>query len=117
MNDGRGLLLHYQPQVDRDGRLIGAEALVRWQHPQRGLIPPAEFIPLAESTELIFPLGRWILREACRQLVAWQEHPLLGSLPLAVNVSARQLHARISPTKCWPSWPKAAPNPGAWSWN
>lgn len=92
LNDGRGLLLHYQPQVDRDGRLIGAEALVRWQHPQRGLIPPAEFIPLAESTELIFPLGRWILHEACRQLVAWQGHPLLGSLPLAVNVSARQLH-------------------------
>ena len=90
--DQHGLLLHYQPQVDRHGQLIGAEALVRWQHPQRGLIPPGEFIPLAESTELILPLGRWILREACRQLVAWQDHPVLGSLPLAVNVSARQLH-------------------------
>ena len=92
LNDGQGLLLHYQPQVDRHGRLIGAEALVRWQHPQRGLIPPGEFIPLAESTDLIFPLGRWILREACRQLVAWAGHPQLGRLPLAVNVSARQLH-------------------------
>lgn len=91
-DDGCGLLLHYQPQVDHQGCLIGAEALVRWQHPQRGLIPPGEFIPLAESTELIFPLGRWILREACRQLVIWREHPVLGQLPLAVNVSARQLH-------------------------
>lgn len=92
LSEQRGLLLHYQPQVDQRGRLIGAEALVRWQHPQRGLIPPGEFIPLAESTDLIFPLGRWILREACRQLVSWQDHPVLGQLTLAVNVSARQLH-------------------------
>ncbi|MDG1583090.1 EAL domain-containing protein [Pseudomonas sp. GOM6] len=90
--DGKGLLLHYQPQVDPHGTLIGAEALVRWQHPERGLIPPGDFIPLAESTDLIFPLGRWILQEACRQLVAWRDDPLLGSIPLAVNVSARQLH-------------------------
>ena len=92
LSTGEGLLLHYQPQVDQHGRLIGAEALVRWQHPERGLIPPGDFIPLAESTDLIFPLGHWILQEACRQLVVWQTHPLLGQLPLAVNVSARQLH-------------------------
>jgi EAL domain-containing protein (putative c-di-GMP-specific phosphodiesterase class I) len=90
--EGRELLLHYQPQVDSQGRLIGAEALVRWQHPERGLVPPGEFIALAESTELILPLGRWILREACNQQVAWQGHPQLAQLPVAVNVSARQLH-------------------------
>jgi diguanylate cyclase (GGDEF)-like protein/PAS domain S-box-containing protein len=85
-------LLHYQPQVDQQGHLIGAEALVRWQHPQHGLIPPGEFIPLAESTDLILPLGRWILQEACEQLVAWSQDDELAELPLAVNVSARQLH-------------------------
>ncbi|MWV11346.1 EAL domain-containing protein [Pseudomonas sp. R-28-1W-6] len=85
-------LLHYQPQVDQQGHLIGAEALVRWQHPQHGLIPPGEFIPLAESTDLILPLGRWILQAACEQLVAWSQDDELAELPLAVNVSARQLH-------------------------
>ena len=90
--DGSGLLLHYQPQIDRHGRLIGAEALVRWQHAERGLIPPGNFIPLAESTDLIFPLGRWILEEACHQLAAWASHPQLAQIALAVNVSARQLH-------------------------
>lgn len=85
-------LLHYQPQVDQHGQLIGAEALVRWQHPQHGLIPPGEFIPVAESTDLILPLGRWILQAACHQLVAWSNDPALAELPLAVNVSARQLH-------------------------
>ncbi|MWV17108.1 EAL domain-containing protein [Pseudomonas sp. L-22-4S-12] len=88
----RHFLLHYQPQVDHLGRLIGAEALVRWQHPQHGLIPPGEFIPLAESTDLILPLGRWILQAACEQLVAWSHDAELAELPLAVNVSARQLH-------------------------
>ena len=88
----RDFILHYQPQVDAQGQLIGAEALVRWQHPTRGLVPPGEFIPLAESTGLILPLGRLILHIACQQLVAWAAHPQLAQLTLAVNVSARQFH-------------------------
>lgn len=88
----RHFILHYQPQVDAQGQLVGAEALVRWQHPTRGLVPPGEFIPLAESTGLILPLGRWILYSACQQLVAWAAHPHLAQLTLAVNVSARQFH-------------------------
>jgi diguanylate cyclase (GGDEF)-like protein/PAS domain S-box-containing protein len=90
----RHFVLYYQPQVDHRGQLLGAEALVRWQHPSRGLVAPAEFIPLAESTGLILPLGRWILHSACRQLVAWAARPELGPLNLAVNVSARQFHHR-----------------------
>lgn len=88
----RDFILHYQPQVDVNGQLVGAEALVRWQHPTRGLVPPDEFIPLAESTGLILPLGRLILHSACLQLVAWAAHPQLAQLTLAVNVSARQFH-------------------------
>ena len=83
-------LLHYQPQVDLDGRLTGAEALLRWQHPERGLLAPAEFIPLAEDTGLILPLGLWVLESACRQLAAWSVGPESHRLNLAVNVSARQ---------------------------
>ncbi|MFZ3154019.1 EAL domain-containing protein [Pseudomonas sp.] len=88
----RHFILHYQPQVDAQGRLVGAEALVRWRHPTRGLVPPGEFIPLAESTGLILSLGRWILYSACQQLVAWAAHPHLAQLTLAVNVSAKQFH-------------------------
>ena len=88
----RDFILHYQAQVDAQGQLIGAEALVRWQHPTRGLVPPGEFIPLAESSGLILPLGRWILHAACQQLVAWAADPHLAHLTLAVNVSARQFH-------------------------
>ncbi|MBS0506788.1 MAG: EAL domain-containing protein [Proteobacteria bacterium] len=87
------LLLHYQPQVAlRDGsfRTIGAEALVRWQHPGRGLLGPGLFIPLAEETGLIAPLGQWVLQAACKQLGAWQRQPALAQLSLAVNVSAAQ---------------------------
>jgi diguanylate cyclase (GGDEF)-like protein/PAS domain S-box-containing protein len=83
-------ILHYQVQVDRDGRLTGAEALVRWQHPQIGLVPPGEFIPLAEDTGLILPLGHWVLETACAQLLAWADQPRLAHLTLAVNLSARQ---------------------------
>ncbi|HBX56396.1 MAG TPA: diguanylate cyclase [Pseudomonas sp.] len=90
----RHFILHYQPQVDRHGRLLGAEALIRWQHPSRGLVAPADFIPLAESTGLILPLGRWVLHSACHQLVAWSTHPELAQLTLAINVSARQFHHR-----------------------
>ena len=86
------LLLHYQPQVDEQGELLGAEALVRWQHPQRGLVPPGEFIPLAESTGLILPMGRWILHTACQQLASWANDPQRAELTVAINVSARQFH-------------------------
>src|SRR6185436_9634070 len=84
------LKLHYQPQVELNTqRVIGSEALARWQHPQLGLLPPSEFIPLAEDTGLITLLGEWAMREACRQTACWQ---LAGAtdLRIAVNVSARQ---------------------------
>ncbi|MGC9293129.1 MAG: bifunctional diguanylate cyclase/phosphodiesterase [Acidobacteriaceae bacterium] len=83
-------LLYYQPMVDSTGRVLGAEALVRWQQPRRGLVPPDEFIPLAEETGLILPLGDWVLETACAQLVAWSANPETAHLCLAVNVSARQ---------------------------
>jgi diguanylate cyclase (GGDEF)-like protein len=87
----RELELHYQPKVDvRSGATTGMEALVRWRHPERGLIPPNDFIPLAEETGLIIPLGQWVLREACRQNKAWQD----GGLPplrVAINISGVQL--------------------------
>jgi EAL domain-containing protein (putative c-di-GMP-specific phosphodiesterase class I) len=84
------LLLHYQPQVDDDGRITGAEALVRWQHPVRGMIPPMEFIGLAEETGLILNLGHWVLETACKQLVAWSGKAAMAHLTVAVNVSAHQ---------------------------
>lgn len=84
--------LHYQAQVSDERRVAGAEALVRWQHPLRGTIPPAEFIPLAEETGLILPLGSWVLETACAQLTLWASRPEMAHLTLAVNVSARQFH-------------------------
>ena len=83
-------LLQYQPQSDRSGRVVGVEALVRWQHPQRGLVAPAEFIGLAEETGLILPLGRWVLNQACKLLARWQGDPYLAQLTMAVNVSSLQ---------------------------
>ena len=83
-------ILHYQPQVDHGGRIIGAEVLVRWHHPERGMVSPADFISLAEMTGLILPIGHWVLETACNQLVAWAAQPELAHLTLAVNVSARQ---------------------------
>ncbi|HZA80799.1 MAG TPA: EAL domain-containing protein [Actinomycetes bacterium] len=87
------LHLCYEPQINLgSGRISGLEALVRWRHPARGEVSPAEFIPLAEETGMILPIGRWVLQEACRQLRAWQERwPALAPLTIAVNLSARQL--------------------------
>lgn len=82
--------LYYQPQVDSAGRLTGAEALVRWRHPKLGLVPPMDFIPFAEQSGLILPLGQWVLETACKQLAAWADVPQLADLSIAVNVSARQ---------------------------
>lgn len=91
LQDGQ-FLLHYQPQVDATGRVTGAESLVRWQHPLRGLVAPLAFIPLAEETGLILPLGSWVLATACRQLADWANAAATADLSLAVNVSAGQLH-------------------------
>ena len=83
-------LLHYQPQVDGQGQYIGVEALVRWLHPQRGMVAPGQFIPLAEETGLVLTLGRWVLHTACKVLAQWRTDPLLLHLSMAVNVSSRQ---------------------------
>ncbi len=84
------LVLHYQAQVNLQGELTGAEVLVRWQHPVRGMVSPAQFIPLAEESGLIVPLGHWVLKTACLQLAAWATEPPTARLTLSVNVSARQ---------------------------
>jgi diguanylate cyclase (GGDEF)-like protein/PAS domain S-box-containing protein len=85
------LALHYQPQVEvGSGRMIGVEALLRWRDPELGIIPPCEFIPLAEETGLIIPLGKWVIREACRQHIEW-ERTGMGPVKVAVNVSVRQM--------------------------
>jgi diguanylate cyclase (GGDEF)-like protein/PAS domain S-box-containing protein len=81
--------LYYQPQLDR-GLFTGAEALVRWNHPKRGLVPPHEFVPLAEETGLIFPLGNWILETACTQIAAWANRKEGAHLEVAVNISTRE---------------------------
>jgi diguanylate cyclase (GGDEF)-like protein len=84
------LVLHYQPVVNPDARMVGVEALVRWMHPRRGMVSPIEFIPIAEQTSLILPLGHWVLQAACCQLAVWAKLPELEQLTIAVNVSARQ---------------------------
>jgi diguanylate cyclase (GGDEF)-like protein/PAS domain S-box-containing protein len=86
------LQLFFQKQVNALGHTTGAEVLLRWAHPVRGLVSPAQFIPLAEETGAIVPIGLWVVQTACRQLKAWQSHPLLRDLTLAVNVSAKQFH-------------------------
>ena len=82
--------LHYQPVVDEGSHVTGVEALLRWHHPQRGMVSPAEFIPVAEQAGLIIPLGHWVLQAACAQLVAWNTGASTRKLTMAVNVSARQ---------------------------
>ncbi len=87
-------LLHYQPKVDLEtGAITGAEALIRWMDPDRGLIPPAQFVPVAEDCGLIVPIGRWVLHEACRQCRAWMD-ARLQPVPVAVNISAVELRAK-----------------------
>jgi len=88
--ENRQFHLYYQIQVDSSHRPLGAEALIRWIHPERGLVPPDQFIPLAEETGLILPIGQWVLDTACTQLKAWEQDALTRDLVLAVNVSARQ---------------------------
>jgi len=82
--------LHYQIQVDAKLQPIGAEALLRWEHPEMGMVPPAQFIPLAEENGLILPIGRWVLETACERLMLWQSDPLFNKLSIAVNVSMNQ---------------------------
>ena len=84
------LFLHYQPQFDIDARMVGVEALLRWQHPVRGMVPPGLFIPVAEASGLIVSIGNWVLEQACRQLSAWSTDAATERLQMAVNVSARQ---------------------------
>jgi EAL domain-containing protein (putative c-di-GMP-specific phosphodiesterase class I) len=89
--DAGGLVLHHQPKASlRTGALVGSEALVRWEHPQRGLVPPDEFVPLAEHTGLIRPLSRWVLDAGLRQCRAWRDQGL--QIPVSINLSARDLH-------------------------
>jgi diguanylate cyclase (GGDEF)-like protein/PAS domain S-box-containing protein len=87
-------LLYYQPQYDlATGQIVGTEALIRWEHPERGLIPPSEFIPAAEESGIIVPLGDWVIEEACRQNKAWQDSGL-PAIPVSVNLSFRQFLQR-----------------------
>jgi diguanylate cyclase (GGDEF)-like protein/PAS domain S-box-containing protein len=86
-------VLYYQPEVSlHDGKMVGIEALLRWQHPQRGLLQPSAFLPLAEETDLIVPIGRWVLEEACGQAKRWEEErPLASPMTMEINLSSKQL--------------------------
>jgi diguanylate cyclase (GGDEF)-like protein len=86
-------VLYYQPEVSlHDGKMVGFEALLRWQHPERGLLKPAAFVPLAEETDLIAPIGRWVLEEACQQAKRWEEErPLASPMTMEINLSSKQL--------------------------
>jgi diguanylate cyclase (GGDEF)-like protein len=113
------LFLHYQPTFDLgSGQIVGAEALARWRHPTRGLVPPTEFIPLAEASGLIRPLGAWVLREAYRQAAEWQRTSPARDKPLALNInlSGRQPSSpRWSTT--WPRpWRRAGCPRTRWCW-
>ena len=108
------LVLHYQPEVDlRTGSLVGLEALVRWEHPERGLLPPSEFMPVAEESGIIGPLGGWVLSEATRQMAEWRAtYPHMVEVGIAVNVSGRQLADPSCSNGSWPPsifFPAGAP--------
>jgi diguanylate cyclase (GGDEF)-like protein/PAS domain S-box-containing protein len=90
--DEEQFILYYQPQVDEKGIVYAAEVLIRWNHPERGIVSPAEFIPIAEETGMILPLGKWILKRACEVIAAWEDQELFSPLSLAVNVSVRQFN-------------------------
>jgi EAL domain-containing protein (putative c-di-GMP-specific phosphodiesterase class I) len=90
--DNEQFVLYYQSQNTHDGNIVSAEVLIRWQHPETGLIFPDDFIYLAEQTGLIVFIGQWVLKQACAQLKVWESNPLATHLRLAVNVSARQFH-------------------------
>ncbi len=91
--ENQQFVLHYQPIVDgKSGRICGVEALIRWHHPEQGVISPARFVPVAEQTGIIIPIGEWVLREACKQNKAWQDAGL-EPIRVAVNLSARQFHS------------------------
>jgi len=90
----REFVLHYQPKINLEtGAITGVEALIRWRHPERGLIPPALFVPIAEDCGLIVPIGRWVLHEACRQIQAWIDAGL-PAMPVAVNISAVEFQSK-----------------------
>ena len=93
--------LYYQVQVDEENRPLGAEALIRWIHPERGMISPADFVQLAEETGLILPMGQWVVDTACAQIKEWQKSSLTRGLVLAVNVSAKQFHQNDFVTKVY----------------
>jgi len=120
-------LLYYQPQMDlTTDRIVGAEALLRWRHPERGLVSPGQFIPIAEDSGLIVPIGEWVLREACRQNGDWQRMGL-PRITVAVNLSALQFqHADLLDTvgqalnpSCvvWPATPTTVRRSSAPSFN
>lgn len=90
--DRNQLLLHYQLQVDETGEISGVEALIRWNHPEHGLLKPDSFIPIAEEIGMILPIGEWVLKSACQQLAEWSLLPEASKLRLAVNISPRQFH-------------------------
>jgi predicted signal transduction protein with EAL and GGDEF domain len=87
---GDQLELYFQPQVSAKGQIVAAEGLLRWHHPELGLVSPADFIPVAEESGLILPIGKWVLEAACKQIKAWENNPHTQRLQLAVNVSVRQ---------------------------
>ncbi len=96
LSTSEGLVVHYQPQVDlATGKIVGFEALVRWQHPKYGLIPPLDFIPIAEEIGLVVPLGAWVLQEACRQIQKWRSAFFaFSNLRISVNLSGKQLGSK-----------------------
>ncbi|MEQ8273817.1 MAG: EAL domain-containing protein [Deltaproteobacteria bacterium] len=105
-------VVYYQPKIDtRAGRVVGLEALIRWQHEDRGLVPPGEFIPLLEETGLIVPVGEWVLETACRQLETWQTRMEDPDLSVAVNIAARQLRDPMLVEQVWRSLSRLNVNP------